>query len=76
MRLILLFTTFAAAAVAAAVATATLPPRTVLVTGASGRTGSIIYALLKHRAAASSGIEVRALVHNATKARDIFLPTT
>lgn len=40
---------------------------TVLVTGATGRTGSLLYDLLKQR-----GVEVRAFVRNATKARDVL----
>jgi len=40
---------------------------TVLVTGATGRTGSIVYNLLKDK-----GVNVRGLVRNATKARDML----
>jgi len=41
---------------------------TVIVTGASGRTGSILYKLLKEE----EGYTVRALVHNVTKAREVI----
>lgn len=39
----------------------------VLVAGATGRTGALVYAQLK-----SKGIEVRAFVRNATKAREVL----
>lgn len=40
---------------------------TVLVTGATGRTGSLLYAQLKKQ-----GVNVRALVRNVTKAREVL----
>jgi len=43
------------------------PATTVLVTGATGRTGALVYALLKEK-----GVNVRGLVRNATKARGIL----
>lgn len=42
----------------------------VMVTGATGRTGSILYGLLKKQ-----GVNVRALVRNATKARNLLACT-
>jgi len=50
-----------------AVASAWGSPPTVVVTGATGRTGLLVYGLLKQ-----SGINVRAFVRNATKARDLL----
>lgn len=41
--------------------------KTVLVTGATGRTGLLLYRALKER-----GVETRALVRNATKAREVL----
>lgn len=41
--------------------------RTVIVTGATGRTGSLTYSLLK-----KAGVNVRGLVRNITKARDLL----
>lgn len=41
--------------------------RPIVITGASGRTGSIIYRLLKEK-----GIAVRGFVRNSTKARDVL----
>jgi len=40
---------------------------TVLVTGATGRTGQLVYKLLKEK-----GVPVRGLVRNATKARELL----
>lgn len=40
---------------------------TVLITGATGRTGSILYGMLKER-----NVTVRALVRNTTKAREVL----
>lgn len=54
-----------ALAVLASLTSAT--PPTVLVTGATGRTGSLLYNLLKQQ-----GVDVRALVRNATKAREVI----
>lgn len=50
-----------------AVASAQGSPPTVVVTGATGKTGLLVYGLLKQ-----SGINVRAFVRNATKARDLL----
>jgi len=44
------------------------PPRTILVTGATGRTGSLIYKELQ----AAEGINVRAFVTNQEEARNIL----
>jgi NAD(P)-dependent dehydrogenase (short-subunit alcohol dehydrogenase family) len=41
--------------------------RPVVITGASGRTGSIIYGMLKQR-----GVDVRGFVRNATKAKEVL----
>jgi len=57
LRLILLASTLAAFAHGA--------NRTVVVTGATGRSGSLIYLLLK-----SAGVNVRGLVRNTSKARE------
>ena len=57
----------AAAAFVAAVATATVLDRPALVVGATGRTGSRTYLLLK-----KNGIPVRGIVLNATKARQVL----
>eukprot|EP00419_Tripos_fusus_P024041 CAMPEP_0172719378 /NCGR_PEP_ID=MMETSP1074-20121228/75471_1 /TAXON_ID=2916 /ORGANISM="Ceratium fusus, Strain PA161109" /LENGTH=275 /DNA_ID=CAMNT_0013544725 /DNA_START=27 /DNA_END=854 /DNA_ORIENTATION=+ len=40
---------------------------TVLVTGATGRTGALLYSMLK-----AKGVNVRALVRNATKAKEVL----
>ena len=57
----------AAAAFVAAIATATALDRPALVVGATGRTGSRTYLLLK-----KNGIPVRGIVLNATKARQVL----
>jgi uncharacterized protein YbjT (DUF2867 family) len=53
------------AALLLASCSAAAPATTVLVTGASGQTGSILYKLLR----ATPGFSVRAMVRNTTKAR-------
>merc|ERR1711959_302022 len=44
------------------------PNRTILVTGATGRTGSLVYTALQQL----PGIHVRALIRNQTKARGVL----
>jgi len=51
------------------ITTTTTTTHTVLITGATGRTGSLLYSFLKNE---QPQIIVRALVRNATKARDVL----
>lgn len=54
-----------------ALSTAATAPRTVVVVGATGRTGSLVYKEMK-----TKGLNVRAIVRNATKAKELLDCTT